>query len=46
MFSLMCGTKEGIKFIDIVKPYVEEVSSMLYKVSYDLSQRKDFFGYA
>ena len=44
MFNLMCGTKEGIKFISIVKPYVEEVSSMLYKVSYDLSQRKDFLG--
>lgn len=39
-YSLCCGTKEGIKFIDIVKPYVEQVSSMKHKIEYDLSQRK------
>lgn len=39
-YSLCCGTKEGIKFIDVVKPYVEQVPSMRYKIEYDLSQRK------
>lgn len=39
-YSLCCGTKEGIKFINIVKPYVEQVPSMLHKIQYDLSQRK------
>lgn len=38
-YSLCCGTKEGIKFIDIIKSYVEEIPSMLYKIQYDLSQR-------
>ena len=38
-YSLCCGTKEGIKFINIVKPYVEQVPSMIYKIQYDLSQR-------
>jgi len=38
-YSLCCGTKEGIKFIDIVKPYVEQIPSMLHKIQYDLSQR-------
>ena len=31
-FSLCCGTKEGLKFIDIVKQYVEQVPSMLHKI--------------
>ena len=31
-FSLCCGTKEARKFIKIVKPYVEQIPSMLYKV--------------
>lgn len=39
-YSLCCGTKEGIKFIDIIKPYVMQVPSMLYKIQFDLSQRK------
>lgn len=39
-YSLCCGTKEGIKFINIVEPYVKQVPSMLHKVEYDLSQRK------
>ena len=39
-YSLCCGTKEGLKFINIIKPYVEQISSMLYKITYDLSQRK------
>ena len=39
-YSLCCGTKEGIKFIDIVKPYVSQVPSMIHKITYDLSQRK------
>lgn len=38
-YSLCCGTNEAIKFINIVKPYVEEVSSMKYKIEYDLSHR-------
>lgn len=41
-YSLCCGTKEGVKFIEIVKPYVTECPSMLYKIQYDLSQREDF----
>ena len=39
-YSLCCGTKEGLKFIDIVKPYVSQVPSMIHKITYDLSQRK------
>lgn len=39
-YSLCCGTKEGIKFIDIVKPYVSQVPSMIHKMTYDLSQRR------
>lgn len=39
-YSLCCGTKEGIKFINIVRPYVEQVPSMIHKIQYDLSQRK------
>lgn len=38
-YSLCCGTKEGLKFIDIVKPYVLQVPSMKYKIQFDLSQR-------
>ena len=40
--SLCCGTQEGVKFIEIIKPYVESCPSMLYKIQYDLSQRKDY----
>ena len=39
-YSLCCGTREGLKFIEIIKPYVLQVPSMLYKITYDLSQRK------
>lgn len=38
-YSLCCGTKEGIKFINIVKQYVEQIPSMKHKIEYDLSQR-------
>lgn len=38
-YSLCCGTKEGIKFINIVKSYVEQIPSMIHKIEYDLSQR-------
>ena len=38
-YSLCCGTQEGIKFINIVEPYVSQVPSMTYKIHYDLSQR-------
>lgn len=38
-YSLCCGTKEGLKFISLVKPYVEQVPSMIHKIQYDLSQR-------
>lgn len=37
-YSLCCGTKEGLKFITLVKPYVEQVPSMLHKIQYDLTQ--------
>lgn len=39
-YSLCCGTKEGIKFIELVKPYVDQVPCMHHKIQYDLSQRK------
>lgn len=39
-YSLCCGTKEGIKFINIIKKYVEQVPSMLYKIQFDLNQRE------
>lgn len=38
-YSLCCGTNEAIKFINLVKPYVNEVPSMRYKIEYDLSHR-------
>lgn len=38
-YSIMCGTKEGIKFIDLIKEHVETCPSMLYKINYDLSSR-------
>lgn len=38
-YSLCCGTKQGIKFIDLIKEYVNQVPSMKHKVQYDLSQR-------
>ena len=38
-YSLCCGATEGIKFINIVKPYVEQVPSMMYKITYNLSHR-------
>ena len=41
-YSLCCGTQEGIKFIEIVKPYIESCPSMIYKIQYDLSQRKNY----
>lgn len=39
-FSLCCGTKEGLKFINIIKKYVLQVPSMVHKIQYDLSQRR------
>lgn len=38
-YSLCCGTKQGIKFIDLIKEYVNQVPSMKHKIRYDLSQR-------
>ena len=38
-YSLCCGTKEGLKFIELVKPYVSKVPSMMHKITYDLTQR-------
>ena len=38
-YSLCCGTNEAIKFMNIIKPYVDEVPSMKYKITYDLSHR-------
>lgn len=40
-YSLCCGTKEGIKFVDIIKKYVEQVPSMRHKIQFDLSMRRD-----
>lgn len=39
-YSLCCGTKEGLKFIELVKPYVLQVPSMIHKITYDLTQRR------
>ena len=39
-YSICCGTKEGLKFIELVKPYVQQIPSMLHKIQFDLSQRK------
>lgn len=39
-YSLCCGTKEGLKFIKLVKPYVQQVPSMIHKIQFDLSQRE------
>lgn len=36
-YSLCCGTKNGVKFINIIKEYVQQVPSMLYKIEYDLT---------
>lgn len=41
-YSLCCGTQEGVKFIELIKPCVESCPSMLYKIQYDLSQRRDY----
>ena len=41
-YSLCCGTQEGLKFIEIVKKHIESCPSMIYKIQYDLSQRKDY----
>jgi hypothetical protein len=38
-YSICCGTQEGIKFIDVIKPYVNQVPSMRYKISYNLKDR-------
>lgn len=39
-YSICCGTQEGLKFIELVKPYVYQVPSMIHKITYDLSQRR------
>lgn len=39
-YSLCCGTREGLKFIELIKPYVSQVPSMLHKIQFDLSQRE------
>lgn len=39
-YSICCGTKEGLKFIEIVRPIVKQVPSMMYKIQFDLSQRE------
>lgn len=39
-YSLCCGTQEGLKFIQLVKPYVSQVPSMIHKITYDLTQRR------
>lgn len=39
-YSLCCGTKEGLKFIEIIRPYVMQIPSMIHKIQFDLSQRE------
>lgn len=34
-YSLCCGTQEGMKFIHIIEPYVNQVPSMLYKIRFN-----------
>jgi len=41
-YSLCCGTQEGIKFINLVKKDILSCPSMIYKIQYDLSQRKNY----
>lgn len=36
-YSICCGTYEGIKFINLVKPYI--IPSMKYKITYNLENR-------
>lgn len=36
-YSLCCGTKEGKKFINIIKPFVIQIPSMEYKIRYNLT---------
>lgn len=38
-YCLQCSTKEGIKFVNIIRPHVLKCPSMVYKIQYDLSQR-------
>lgn len=38
-FSLCCGTNEGLKFLDIVRPYVLQVPSMYYKIDFKVGER-------
>lgn len=40
-YSLCCGTKEGLKFIEMIKPFVQQIPSMMYKIQHDLSQRSN-----
>lgn len=39
-YSICCGTKEGLKFIELVSPFVKQIPSMQYKIQFDLSQRE------
>lgn len=39
-FSLCCGTEQALRFLDIVRPTIEQVPCMQYKLSYDISERK------
>jgi hypothetical protein len=39
-YSICCGTESAIKFIEIVKPYVSQIPSMAYKITYNISGRK------
>ena len=40
-YSICCGTREGIKFIELIKPYVLQIPSMKYKITYNLDRRQD-----
>lgn len=39
-YSLVCGATEGRKFIKLIKPYVDQIPSMKYKIQYNISQHK------
>lgn len=39
-YSLCCGTNEGKKFLEIVKPYVLEIPSMWYKIRNDKTKEE------
>lgn len=43
-YSICCGTKEAKKFIQIIKPIVQQIPSMLYKINWEDKLGKSFQG--